>query len=633
MKKILIAFIALALVACGKKEQSWSIQSPSGNLKVTLINEDEGLWYQVDNVADSSAVLLKSPLGLVRNDVSFVKNLSLCHEEEAKEIQDSYRMIIGNKRELSYTANEQAFVFENKDGREMTVLFRVFDNGVDFRYILNGSDTAEYKIMSEATGFALPATADAWIAPYELAKPWGQPGYESDYVTMKAGTPSKDSVGWAFPMLCKSGNNWILISDADLDGSYCGVHLNKNCDGGLYTVALPQHEERYGDGNVNPSSSLPWTLPWRYIVVGKNADDIAGSNMAYHLAKPNVLKDTSWIQPGIASWEWWTSTEKPTVKRLNKFVDLAAEMKWPYSLVDAGWETMKDGKIEEVAEYAKKKNVGLLFWYNSGGRRDSIKKAEDFVLYNADTREAEMARIEALGVKGIKVDFFATDKQIAIKLYLDILKDAAKHHLVVNFHGCTLPRGWSRTYPNLVGMESVLGTECYRFADSYPEAVSRYNTLAPIIRCAVGPADYTPCAFSDHNKPRKSTWAQELATTILYQNGIVHMSDKPETFAKLPAGVITYLKALPVVWDETKILMSEPGELLVIARRHGSKWYIAGVNGRNEKRTVSFTLPASRLVSKLIGDGQKMNEFSIQDITVSDKYDVSMNAYGGFVLY
>jgi hypothetical protein len=356
--------------------------------------------------------------------------------------------------------------------------------------------------------------------------------------------------------------------------------------------------------------------------------------MVHHLAQPSKIVDTSWIKPGRVSWEWWSSTDGRTVKALNRFVDLAAEMGWEYSLVDAGWENMPDGKIEDVITHAKSKNIGLIFWYNSGGRRDSTDHNEDFVMFKDDTRFLEMARIASLGVIGIKVDFFATDKQFGIELYQKILADAATNHLLVDFHGCTLPRGWSRTYPNLLTMEAVRGAECYRFSAPYPDYTATYNTIAAVTRAVVGPTDYTPTTFSNQKFPHKTTSGHELALTIIYETGLLHMADTPESYQSLPKEAIEYLKQVPVTWDETKLLAAEPGELFVIARRNGQKWYVAGINGKNEIRDIQVTLPHETENPLLICDGDAPDKLSInrQDGSVNS-IEVRLMPNGGFVLY
>jgi len=636
MKQIITAAILVMLWSCQSEKEILKLESPSGNLKVLVTREEGKVFYQLfSKIGDSETLIIKpSPLGLVRSDDDFSENLSLRSKTEAKTISENYSMISGKQKELSYTAREASVVFNNNNGKQIEMVFRMFDEGLAFRYIFPETGVSEVAVESEVTGFAVTEGVDGWMSAYQSATPWGNPGYEDDYLAVKAGTPSPEIVGWAFPLLFNDNGNWIFISEAGLDENYCATHLNQDCTGGVYTISLPEANERLGDGDIRPLSSLPWEMPWRFILVSQSLNTIAESSMVHHLAKPSEIEDIPWIKPGRASWEWWSSKGGRTVKNLNHFVDLAAEMGWEYSLVDAGWEKMPDGKIEDVLDYARAKNVELLFWYNSGGRRDSSARNEDFVLFNDDTRNQEMARIAAMGVKGIKVDFFATDKQMAIELYLKILRDAAKHRLLVNFHGCTLPRGWSRTYPNLLTMEAVRGAECYRFAKGYPEIAAHYNTIAAVTRGVVGPTDFTPATFSNQKFPRLTTSAHELALTLVYETGLLHLADTPESYLSQPAEVVEFLKNVPVTWDETRVLAAIPGELFAVARRNGEKWYVAGINGKKEPQEVKIELPFSINSPLFFADGETLSEFSIQTLQGNiNSISVKMMPGGGFVLY
>ena len=634
---VLCAVSAFMVTACGTGNEDVEIKSPSGNLKVQVNANEEGrVFYQVIKTSGGgeTVIIEQSPLGLVRADADFTQNLEMESVSDPEQISENYSMISGKQRDLSYTANEAVLTFSNDAGKELQVEFRVFDQGAAFRYVFPGDSEDEFTVESEITGFKVPASANGWMSPYQAAKPWGNPGYEADYLEVKAGTPASEEVGWAFPLLFKAEDNWIFISEAGLDATYCGTHVKADNPDGLYSIAFPEANERLGDGEVSPSSTLPWKTPWRFILISDSLDEIVESNMVYHLSEPSKIEDTSWIEPGRASWEWWSSEGGRTVKNLKQFIDLAAEMGWEYSLVDAGWEDMPDGTIEDVIDYADEKDVGLLMWYNSGGRRDSSAKNEEFVMFNDDTREAEMQRLQDWGIKGIKVDFFATDKQFGIELYENIIQDAAKHNLLVNFHGSTMPRGWTRTYPNVLTMEAVRGAEAYRFSESYPDIAAEYNTIAAIVRGVAGPTDYTPATFSDNRYPHKTSYGHELALPLIYESGIIHMADKPESYQSLPQEAIDFLKEVPAAWDETKLIKASPGEVFVIARRNGNNWYIAGINGKDEKQEISISLPESMQGATYIGDGESPDEFSINNLEEGKKeLTVNMLPNGGFVIW
>jgi alpha-glucosidase len=636
MKHIVHFLILLLVLSCQPQKTELVLESPSKNLKAQVFLAEGNVYYQLFSKSGTieTLVIKPSPLGLVRADGNFAENLTIEKIGKVNPVSDAYTMLTGKQKELSYQANEASILLRNPNGQRIEMVFRLFDEGLAFRYIFPGQSDELYSVESEVTGFAVTEGADAWIAPYQPATTWGDPGYEANYISVKAGDPSPNDVGWAFPLLFNDGDHWIFISEAGLDKNYCATHIYQNSPGGLYTISLPEANERYGDGEVEPVSTLPWVMPWRFILVGQSLNAIVESSMVHHLAEPSKIEDTSWIKPGRASWEWWSSRGGRTVKNLKHFVDLAADMGWEYSLVDAGWGNMPDGTIEEVIEYARERNVGLLFWYNSGGRRDEGSRNDDFVMFNDDTREAEFARISALGVKGIKVDFFATDKQLAIQLYLDILRDSAKHKLVMNFHGNTLPRGWSRTWPNLLTLEAVRGAEAYRFAADYPDYAATYNTMAAAIRTVVGSSDFTPATFSNQRFPRKTTAAHEMALTIVYETGLLHLADTPESYFSLPEEAVAFFRKVPVTWDETRLLTAMPGDHFVIARRKGDMWYIAGINGKNDMQEITFKLPASLKNSTLFTDGPTLNDLVIEQTeeTHTD-FTITMQPNGGFLMY
>lgn len=633
---LVFVFLFLSIWACQPNKNVLVLESPSGNLKVTVTSEEGKVFYQLlsKNGNAETLVIKPSPLGLTRSDGNFSENLSLENQSEIKTLTENYSMVSGKQKQLSWTANEATLLFKNQEGKQVKMVFRLFDEGLAFRYIFPEQSEEEVRVKSEATGFAVTEGAEAWIAPYQPATTWGNPGYEANYITVKAGDPSPNEVGWAFPLLFNDGDHWIFVSESGLDEHYCATHLQQNNQNELYSISLPEANERYGDGEVEPGSSLPWSMPWRFILVGQSLKPIVESSMVHHLAEPSKIEDTSWIKPGRASWEWWSSTGGRTVKDLKHFVDLAADMGWEYSLVDAGWGNMPDGTIEEVIEHAKEKNVGLLFWYNSGGRRDESLQNDDFVVFNDDTREEEFKRISAMGVKGIKVDFFATDKQLAIELYLNILRDAAKHKLAVNFHGSTLPRGWSRTWPNLLTMEAVRGAEAYRFAADYPDYTATYNTIAAVTRAGVGSTDFTPATFSNQRYPAKTTAAHEMALTIVYETGLLHLADTPESYYSLPEKAITFFREVPVTWDETRLLAAIPGELFVVARRNGESWYIAGINGKNDIQEFQIELPEALENPVLFTDGSALNDLDIKTFERTiGSLSVRMQPNGGFLVY
>lgn len=632
----LIGFILLLLFSCNEQSKEIAIDSPTGKIKVRIIYEKGKLFYAVYAIeSDSSiSVILKSPLGLERIDGEFFKNLRIDSLSRIVTIKDSYNMITGKRRSLSYEANEAVIFLSNSENQKINIVFRVFDEGVAFKYVFPTPSGLECIVISEKTGFHIMKDSEGWMSPYEPTNNFGQPGYEKDYFHVKSGDFSPDSIGWAFPLLFKSGRYWLLISESDLKENYCGSHVYNEPGKNIYKIAFPEANERYGKGDVYPSSTLPWEMPWRFIVVSDSISNIYESNLVYHLAEPCKISNTSWIKPGRSSWEWWSSTGGRKEENLKNFIDLASEMGWEYSLIDGGWNKMSEGSIERLVHYARLKNVELNLWYNSGGRRDSTLSDKDFIVFNQDTRDNEFRRISELGFKGIKVDFFASDKQNVIKLYIDILRDAAKYNLLVNFHGCTLPRGWCRTYPNLMTMEAIRGAECYRYSESYPEKAASYNTLAAMVRGTIGPTDYTPVTISFNKYRRLTTISHELALALVYESGLIHFADKPDGYRQLPEVARNFLKIIPSVWDDTRLIAWKPSELFVVARKNNNKWFIAGINGKNTKQEVTVDLSEKDNCAYIITDSEMNEKLMIYELNKDlSNITITMQPYGGFVIY
>jgi hypothetical protein len=383
-------------------------------------------------------------------------------------------------------------------------------------------------------------------------------------------------------------------------------------------------------------SKIPWETPWRFLIIGNDLSDIVESDMVTDLADPCRLEDTGWIKPGRASWSWWSESESPRdYNRLLPYIDFAAEMGWEYSLVDANWNHMKNGSVEQLAEYAGEKGVGLLLWYNSGGKHNEVPEEPRDLMDQREIRRKEFERISKMGIKGIKVDFFQSDKEEIIKQYIEILEDAADYQLVVNFHGCTLPRGWRRTWPNLLTMEAVRGGESYKYDRDYPRDAPSHLAIVPYTRNVVGPCDYTPGGFSNSTYPHLTTYAFELALPIVVESGIMHFSDSPSKTRNLPDYAQKLLREIPVCWDETRYLAGYPGKDAVIARRKGEIWYIGGINGESIEKDLTInirSLSQEGSELELIQDGEKPSQLQKNNpVTGGSSFTAHLQPYGGFV--
>ena len=360
------------------------------------------------------------------------------------------------------------------------------------------------------------------------------------------------------------------------------------------------------------------------------------STLVTDVSPASVVTDTSWIKPGRASWSWLFDHDSPQdCSKLKAWVDLAATMGWEYSLVDANWDRMKNGTIHDLIAYANSKGVGLLMWYNSGGPHNHVSEKPRGMMTHREIRREEMATLKKWGIKGVKVDFFQSDKQNIIQLYHDILQDAADFQIMVNFHGCTLPRGWSRTYPHLMSMEALRGEECYSFDKQFTTEAPIHNVIVPFTRNVVGPVDYTPVMFADNVYPHLTSYSHELALPVVFESGWLHFADGVKPYLDLPEAPKEFLKAIPVAWDETRFLAGEPGQFVVLARRNGRTWYLGGLNGEDVGRDVDVELGFlgnTRCTMELIADGKTPRQFEVdaQAVTGQDHIEVRLLPYGGF---
>lgn len=465
------------------------------------------------------------------------------------------------------------------------------------------------------------------------------PAYEKYYMSdMKVGTPSPNAEGWAFPALFKANNNWILLTESNLDDNYFGAHLKNEGQEGLYTIAQPDPEEVFGMGSVNAQSTTPWVMPWRVVIIGADVAEVVESNLVTHVAEKQKDGDFSWVKPGKSSWSWWSDQPSPKdFYSLKKFIDLSADMGWEYSLIDANWNEMQGGNLEELALYARGKNVGLWVWYNSGGEHNTVTEQPRDIMDNPAKRKEEFKKLEEMGVKGVKIDFFQSDKQFMIEQYLGILQDAVDHHIMVNFHGCTIPRGWSRTWPNLLSLESVRGAESYLFASDFPEKAPAHNVHLVFTRNIIGSMDYTPVTFSDNKFPHITTNAHELALGVVFETGILHLADAVESYRSLPEAPKNFINTLPVTWDETKLLAGSPSTDVLLARKKDDQWFVGYINGEDKEKEVQVDfsfLKDGKYSITLISDGKDSRSFSDQEFAIDNKGTKNISAlpHGGFVM-
>jgi alpha-glucosidase len=637
MKKINILLMLQAFFLSGFAQKSFTIPSPDKNIAVQFIVKDGIVIYNV--YYQQKPVLENSRLGILREDSDFSRELSLISASKISPVKDSYELLTSKRKLNNYIANKQTFHLKNKSGRLLDIIFQISNDGLALRYYFPGSTKEVFKIKEELTTFNFPSNTKAWLQPLAPSKSgWEStnPSYEEFYQKgIDAGTSSPTEAGWAYPALFNTGTCWILITESFLERNYCGTRLKQFSPAAEYSVGFPDQREVFPGGPAFPQSALPWYTPWRVLAVG-SLKTIIESTLGTDLAKPSIETDKSFIKPGIASWSWVLLKDDSTVYSVQKrFIDYAADMNWKYCLIDAEWDK-KIGydKIKELADYGKTKNVGLILWYNSAGSWNTVKYTPKDKLLTPESRAEEFGKLQKMGIKGIKIDFFGGDGQSMIAYYHDILLDAAKYNLLINFHGATLPRGWQRTYPHLMTMESIRGMEMITFDQGNADDEPAHATTIPFTRNAFDPMDFTPMAlYKIPNINRKTTSAFELATSVIFLSGIQHMAETPEGMSHVPDFVKNFLRELPVNWDDVRFIDGYPGKLAIIARKSGAKWYVAGINGENLEKNLKLDLSfLTGYEGKIIADGKEDLSFAQNTISPEKETNLAVMPNGGFVM-
>ena len=582
--------------------QELSISSPDEKLTVKLVLEQGKLYYRV--FLQGNEMLEKSPLGLRGSQTDLSANLQLTNKS-TRRIDETYSEPKIKTGTVKYQANELVCKFENGNKNQLEVVFRVSNNNIAFRYnVPQTGETANLIVEEELSGYNFPAVTTTFLTPQ--ATPmigWmkTKPSYEEEYTPDKAmGIPSKYGVGYTFPALFHVGDKgWILLSETGVNGLYCGSKLSEGTKDGRYKIAFPENGENNGMGRANPTIALPGRTPWRTITVGNNLKPIVETTIPFDVVEPQYKASKAYTF-GRATWSWllWQDGSI-NFDDQKKFVDLSATMGYEFVLVDNWWDTkIGHDKIEQLVAYGKEKGVGICLWYNSNGFWNDAPQGPKNGMNTAVARKQEMAWMQRIGIKGIKVDFFGGDKQETMKLYEDILSDANSYGLTVIFHGCTLPRGWERMYPNFAGSEAVLASENLIFTQQANDNEAFNASLHPFIRNAVGAMDFGPVLLNKRHSrensggtTRKTSETFQLATAVLFQTPVQNFGITPNNLNEMPVHVIDFMKKIPTTWDNTVFIEGYPGKYCVLARRHGNTWYIAGINAEQKEKIITVTLP------------------------------------------
>lgn len=616
MKKLLITTMLTVTCIFAVNAKELKVTSPDGRLVVTL--NDNGGIPVYSATYDGNEAIKPSRLGLITNVGDFSSGLTFKKSSECK-VNDSYSIRNIKARNVEYRANELNATYADSKDREITVTFRVSDNNIAFRYsIPQWGETASIIVKSEATSFSLPDGTTSFLCPQSSPMVgWmrTKPSYEEEY---KPDAPLTDKSaygeGYTFPCLFKVAPQagmhnaiWVLISETGVDGKYVGSHLSDyhiakpstEWQGGFYKIAFPMAGEANGHGTTDAALALPGSTPWRTITVGSNLKPIVETTIATDVVEQKYDASIEY-RPGRYTWSWliWQDNSINYNDQV-KFIDLASAMGYEYVLVDNWWDKqIGRDKIVELSKYAQSKGVSLMLWYNSNGAWSDAPQTPKQCMNTTLARRKEMAWLKSIGVKGIKVDFFAGDKQHTMQLYEDILTDANDFGIQVIFHGCTLPRGWERMYPNYVASEAVLASENTFFNEHHAINEGFELTMHPFCRNAVASMDWGGTIMnrymSPDNKSRHRRYTSdifEMAASIVIQTSVQCIAMQPNNLSDLPQMELDFLREVPTSWDETRYIDGFPGKYIVMARRSGDKWYIVGLNATKEPLKLDIDIP------------------------------------------
>ena len=585
-------FLWLVMASLTMTATAQRLTSPNGKLTVEVNNGQWIVGYQ------------GQPVLTMKGAASLVPQKML----KAKKVKADYTMIEGKRSHCTNEANEY---------RVGQMTLRLYNDGLAYRYEVPTKEQAAY-VIPEGTKRWMMQWTDGAENFYPLMTTYKEKAQRSFSAVSK--DADGNCVRWSFPVLVELKDGvFALLTEANIEKGQSASSMYN--EGEVYRVVQDEGE--------NKANS-----PWRLVILG-SLGDVVESTLVTDVSEPCKLEDTSWIKPGVVSWVYWAYNHgSDDYNIIKKYTDLAATLKLPYVLIDAEWDRMKDGKtVEDAVSYAKSKGVKPMIWYNSSVGWIDGAPTPKFRLNKPEDREKEFAWCEKIGVAGVKIDFFSGENQKNMDYCIDLLESAARHHLLVNFHGATVPRGWQRTYPNLLSTEGVYGAEWYNNVPTFTDKAACHNATLPFTRNVIGPMDYTPCAFSDSQHPHITSHAHELALTVLFESGLQHLADRPESFLAQPQAVQDFLGMLPAAWDETRFVSGYPGESCVLARRSGNTWYVAGINGTDSEKTLSVPLDFVKgkyTITMFADSGSKDEPWRIETIQKLPA-TVTCQPRGGFI--
>jgi len=639
-----LLLLPFLLSASAVHAETWTAQSPDGQVVVTVDKADAGLpKYSVSY--HGKMVIAPSELGLRTDIAGFGARGFDAPTVSTRTVDDTYTIVAGKAASAPDHYNELTLQFGETGGTHgLGVVFRAYDNGVALRYVLN--EAAPYGVYGEKTEFAFPADYDCWglnLGKFHNA-------HEGEFDPVKASLIRDHSL-FDSPLVCKTGDAAFALAESDVN-HYPATYYSRTGDNKLgVAVHLPPRVD--ADGIKPYVARLPageFRTPWRVVMLGDSPRALVESNLIATLAPPSQIKETSWIKPGKSAWDWWNGFNAPVAnpgintETYKAYVDFAHEMGLDYILIDEGWyqgsstrpkpgsdvtKSIAAVDMPAIIKYAKERNVRVIIWLQW--------EQLDWQMDEA------MAAYEKWGIAGIKVDFMDRSDQDVVDYFHKILSKAADHHLLVDLHGAYAPNGLLRTWPNFITQEGVLGAEYNKWTT---RITATHNVTLPFTRMILGPIDYTPGGFRNRtpqtfeiheNQPlTQTTRGQAIAMYVVYDSPLVMVSDAPQAYKKADGAWedgVDFIQKVPTTWDETRVLQGDIGQFIVTARRKGDTWYIGAMTneeGRNVEVPLSF-LAAGRYDATVWQDGDAPTTLTrtAQAVTSGDVLTLKLTGSGG----
>lgn len=638
---------ASLMLALNVQAEERTFSSPDGKIQVCVCDTDGKPGYSI--TYDGNQFLKPSPLGLMTSIGDYTQGLTMMPEKAAlRLVEESYTLRTIKQSQVDYKATEAVCTFAKEDRPVMDIIFRISDRDVALKYrVYPQGDTRSCVVFKETTGFAMPDGSTSFLCPQ--VKPGGgwmgtYPSYETGYSLDEPVGRNGWGEGYTFPCLFRNGDKgWILISETGVSSAYCASRLMGH-ESGLYTIGYPQEGENNGNGTATAGIPLPGETPWRTITLGATLAPIMETTVPFDLVKPLYEPSKEYVY-GAGSWSWIIGMDASTnYDEQKRYIDFTAEMGYQTVLIDALWDTqIGRDRIAELAEYAASKGVALFLWYNSNGYWNNAPQGPKSIMDNTIARRKEMKWMQSIGIRGIKVDFFGGDKQTTMKLYEDILADANDYGILCVFHGCTLPRGWERMYPNYASSEAVLASENLHFSQGSCDHEAFNACIHPFIRNTVGSMDFGGSALNKYynakNAPfgsrRRTSDVFALATAVMFQSPVQHFALAPNNLTDAPAWAMDFMKKVPTLWDEVRFIDGYPGKYVIMARRHGDQWYVVGINAQKETLKLKVELPMFAAGSKVLcySDDEDLNGSAAEvKVKKNSRFDIEIPCNGGIVI-